>query len=416
MAINCTPVALRHLQADMITAEISVRVVHLWERKSFYNKEETLALEMLLLDAEDNLIQVTIRKRIIFKFKDRISEGHLYKLSRFTVEANKGAEMATSEELRIYFAYPTVVREVHNLSIPRYGFRFVDFGDILSERVSDEHFIDVIGKFSGVGEVKPTKNGNSWMTIYIENIRKEKLACSIWNDYVGLVQAFADACKSSTEPAIIVIRCVQRCKWEGEPRVITTRHATRFYFNHAIPEVEAFLGELYAGQEPSNSNVISYISSESEDMLSGDNLSTITEIKKCQKAGRYVTLATIYDVDLSVKWYYDSCKHCTSKVVKNDSGRWVCKKEKCIGSTEGSEISIPRYQVKFRVIGADNEVSEFVIFETQITSFINVSAADMLAALEENGRKDDMPDFDIFIDKQFIFKVEIHPKYNLEQK
>ncbi|XP_074296594.1 uncharacterized protein LOC141626908 [Silene latifolia] len=40
----------------------------------------------------------------------------------------------------------------------------------------------------------------------------------------------------------------------------------------------------------------------------------------------------------------------------------------------------------------------------------------MLAALEENGRKDDMPDFDIFIDKQFIFKVEIHPKYNLEQK
>ncbi|XP_074296969.1 uncharacterized protein LOC141627637 [Silene latifolia] len=233
------------------------------------------------------------------------------------------------------------------------------------------------------------------MTIYIENIRKEKLACSIWNDYVGLVQAFADACKSSTEPAIIVIRCVQRCKWEGEPRVTTTRHATRFYFNHAIPEVEEFLGELYAGQEPSNSNVISYISSESEDMLSGDNLSTITEIKKCQKAGRYVTLATIYDVDLNVKWYYDSCKHCTSKVVKNDSGR---------------------YQVKFFVIGADNEVSEFVIFETQITSFINVSAADMLAALEENGRKDDMPDFDIFIDKQFIFKVEIHPKYNLEQK
>ncbi|XP_074318321.1 uncharacterized protein LOC141655126 [Silene latifolia] len=134
MAINCTLVALRHLKADMITAEISVRVVHIWERKSFYNKEETLALEMLLLIAEDNLIQATIRKCIIFKFKDRISEGHLYKLSRFTVEANKGAEMATSEELRIYFAYPTVVREVHNLPIPRYGFRFVDFGDILSER------------------------------------------------------------------------------------------------------------------------------------------------------------------------------------------------------------------------------------------------------------------------------------------
>ncbi|XP_074265823.1 uncharacterized protein LOC141588273 [Silene latifolia] len=311
--------------------------------------------------------------------------------------------MATSEELRIYFAYPTVIREVHNLPIPRYGFMFVDFGDILSERMSLLFIYNNHYHFN-----------NLLINKHIP--RKEKLACSIWNDYVGLVQAFADACKSSTEPAIIVIRCVQRCKWEGEPRVTTTRYATRFYFNHAIPEVEAFLGELYAGQEPSNSNVISYISSESEDMLSGDNLSTITEIKKCQKAGRYVTLATIYDVDLTVKWYYDSCKHCTSKVVKNDSGRWVCKKEKCIGSTEGSEISIPRYQVKFRVIGADNEVSEFVIFETQITSFINVSAADMLAALEENGRKDDMPDFDIFIDKQFIFKVEIHPKYNLEQK
>ncbi|XP_074298041.1 uncharacterized protein LOC141628846 [Silene latifolia] len=150
-------------------------------------------------------------------------------------------------------------------------------------------------------------------------------------------------------------------------------------------------------------------------MLLGDNLSTITEIKKCQKVGKYVTVATIYDVDLNVKWYYDSCKHFTTKALKNDAGRWVCKREKCIGSTEGSDTSIPRYQVKFRIIGTDNEVSEFVIFETQITSFIKVSAENMLSALEQDGRKDDMPYFDIFMDKQFVFKVEVHPKYNLEQ-
>ncbi|XP_074265289.1 uncharacterized protein LOC141587717 [Silene latifolia] len=241
----------------------------------------------------------------------------------------------------------------------------------------------VIGKFSGVGEVKTTKAGNSWMTIYLENIRKEKLACSVWNDYVGLVEAYVDGCNRSTETAIIVIRCVQRCQWEGEVRVTTTRYATRFYLNHAIPEVEAFIGELHNGEEPSESNVISYISSESDDMLSRYNLSTITEIKKCQKAGKYVTVATIYDVDLNVKWYYDNCKHCTTNALKNDEGRWVCKRAKCIGSTEGSDTSIPRYHVKFRVIGTDNEVSEFVIFETQITSFTKVSAANMVSALEQ---------------------------------
>ncbi|XP_074265365.1 uncharacterized protein LOC141587795 [Silene latifolia] len=320
MAFNCTPVAIRHLKEDMFIAEIVVRVVHMWERKSFYNKGKTLVLEMLLLDAEDNTIQATIRKSIIFKFRNRLHEGHLYKLSRFTVNANKGAEIATSGEVRIYFAYPTVLIEVHDLLIPRYGFKYVEFDDILSERMYNP-----LTEMSSANFLESEKSNQlrqeiaSWMTIYLENIRKEKLACSVWNDYVGLVQAYVDACKRSTEPVIIVIRCVQRCQWKSGARVTTTRHVTRFYLNHAIPEVEAFIGELHNDEEPSDSNVISYISSESNDMLSGDNLSTITEIKKCQKAEKYVTVATIYDVNLNVKWYYNSCKHCTTKALKNDA-------------------------------------------------------------------------------------------------
>ncbi|KAK9733689.1 hypothetical protein RND81_04G084700, partial [Saponaria officinalis] len=61
-----------------------------------------------------------------------------------------------------------------------------------------------------------------------------------------------------------------------------------------------------------------------------------------------------------------------------------------------------RFQVKFIVADTTDEEAAFVVFDSQITQFINHTAAELLAKIEK-----------AFIDKTFVFKIGIHDKYNV---
>ncbi|KAK9713888.1 hypothetical protein RND81_06G057400 [Saponaria officinalis] len=131
-------------------------------------------------------------------------------------------------------------------------------------------------------------------------------------------------------------------------------------------------------------------------------------------AGFYYTHAKIIDLDCTSGWYYDSCKLCWAKTIKDEKGRWKCTQTGCDGSTSGLTSRVPRFQVKFIVVDTTDEEAAFVVFDSQITQFINHTAAELLAKIEKAGDHDFIPrELEAFIDKTFVFKIEIHDKYNV---
>ncbi|KAK9666583.1 hypothetical protein RND81_14G195600 [Saponaria officinalis] len=74
-----------------------------------------------------------------------------------------------------------------------------------------------------------------------------------------------------------------------------------------------------------------------------------------------------------------------------------------------------RFQVKFIVADMTDEEAAFVVFDSQITQFINHTTAQLLAEIEMAGDHDSIPrELEAFIDKSFVFKIEILDKYNAE--
>ncbi|XP_074315730.1 uncharacterized protein LOC141651941 [Silene latifolia] len=267
---------------------------------------------------------------------------------------------------------------------------------------------DVVGHFVGVGEVNQTTRGHPPMTIKLENLEDEQITCSLWGRYTKEIDEYIATHNPSSEPTIVAIQCAQRILFQGQVRVQTSRYAAKIHINPDIPEVNALKRRLMEGNDQVTSR-ITQITDEDTDILSGDNIASIKEIKKCKKAGDYVTLASIYDLDTTIGWYYDSCKICRTKCQLRVDNHWYCNKVDCEGCMEGLKTNFPRYHV----VDPLNDCAIFTLFENLTGTLVKVSASELLVAQEKPKTPEELA---IFIGKRYVFKVHVKQDYNIDQK
>ncbi|XP_074315356.1 uncharacterized protein LOC141651550 [Silene latifolia] len=304
MTPKTTPVTstISQVKPNVRNQTLLARVVRKWYRPDYVIPNQHATIEMLLLDIEKNIIQATVRKLIVDRFDPRIVK----------------------------------VLQSPNSPIPRFGFSFQEFGDIIANDSLDKHFIDVVGQFVGVGELKKTTGGHPIKTVKLENIEKEQITWSLWGKYITEIDEFRKTQTASSAPTFMVMQCAQRIIFQGVG-IQTSRYAAKIYINPDILEVDALRRKLNEGNDPVSSR-ITKITDEHTDILSTDNILSIKEIKYCKRAGDYVTLASIDDLESSIGWYYDSCKLCRTKVELRQDNLWHCKKKKCDGFTKGLKI------------------------------------------------------------------------------
>ncbi|KAK9756874.1 hypothetical protein RND81_01G126400 [Saponaria officinalis] len=316
---------IRQLTVGVRLTQMNVRVIHKWTRPDIKEKGKIRSIELLLLDAENEVIQATIMKQLVSYFGPKVTVGEVYTIRSLKVDSNIGPDKATSNPCRLKFLFSSKVQGTNDTSIPLHGYRFADFEDILNDKVATTHYI-------------------------------------------------------------------------GQWRVQTTFNATVFHVNPDIPAVKQFETSL---STPSASNSLQVIEIPDDDE---------------HNKGLYYTLAKVVDVDCNAGWYYASCKLCLAKIFKNDKSGWTCTRDGCDGKISGLSSSIPRFQVEFVVTDASNEEADFVVFDSQITQFISHSASDLLAKLEKAGEMESMPrELEAFVDKTFVFKINIHEKFNICQ-
>ncbi|KAK9706606.1 hypothetical protein RND81_07G138400 [Saponaria officinalis] len=335
---------ISQLTVGVKVTQMNVRVVHKWTRPDLKEKGKIRSIELLLLDAENEVIQATIAKQLVSYFGPKVTVGEVYTIRNLTVDSNIGLDKATSNLCRLKFLFSSKVQGINDTFMPLHGYRFADFEDILNAKVATTHYIDVVGKLFEIGPIFETMGGYKCRTIKLEDIH------------------------FSTPSASNSLQVID------------------------IPDDDEY------------------------DALTIENIKSICDIKQHEKKGLYYTLATIVNVDCNAGWYYDSCKICWAKAVKNDNGRWICTRDGCDGKISGFSSSIPRFQVKFVVTDASNEEADFVVFDSQITQFISHSESNLLAKLEKDGEMESIPrELEAFVDKKFVFKINIHEKFNICQ-
>ncbi|XP_074283179.1 replication protein A 70 kDa DNA-binding subunit B-like [Silene latifolia] len=427
MALQITSTKISKLAKYVRNVEIVVCVVCLWKGENYRNKGEIYGIEMILVDAEGDTIQASISKSILYKFKSRVTEGRTYRLGKFTVADNVGYMTGTKNPLRIWFEYSTFAIETNDEHIPKYGFQFTSFADIIHENVKLDSYLDIIREFEASHPIAVSENGNEWTHIDLIDKENNRLPFYVFGDYVQQVKKIIADYAGAMERPVLAVQCVSRAEWKGEVRITTSFDATRIHVNPNIQQVSECKELCRSSGSNSDNSLITHPSTEEATIRPRITFKTITELNNIDKVGVYSTLATITELDANFKWYYYSCKFCRAKAALDDDILWRCTKDYCKGHREPMTEAIPRFQVRYHIsdevdVGSviengDENSARLLLFETQLEGHIKKTATQCLSDLKKAGIKDGIPkELEVLIGKTVVCKIEVSRRYNIEQK
>ncbi|QCE10338.1 Nucleic acid-binding [Vigna unguiculata] len=125
--------------------------------------------------------------------------------------------------------------------------------------------------------------------------------------------------------------------------------------------------------------------------------SSIEGLKDFKQESTFVVKATIKHVLDHDDWWYTTCicnKACNKHVIK----------------------VTPRYKLKLRVIHTTDSTT-FVVFDRDASAMLKKSCSDILDLQDKNTTAGDLPkEFEVLIDKTYLFKVECKNDYNSKFK
>ncbi|XP_074288487.1 uncharacterized protein LOC141613643 [Silene latifolia] len=393
MATIMVPTRVKAMEAYKKTYEVKIRVLGKWIRDSDeqdVTKRIVYGMEFICIDSEGEVIQVTVANTLVRIFKPMMHEGKIYTISKFLTEKNIGKDRATFHKCRIVMQFTTRVKEVDGHEIPSQAFTFVSIEDIIHGNVKNEYY-----KYE---EIKGYKK----LCIDLMDEQKRRIKLTVWERYFLEIAKLQDQCKYMDEKPILVLKCVQRKEWFGNVSLSTTRGATKFELNPNIPQVEEFKNRIKAISNDAISGPIGEASKESN-ILAGSKIKSLASIKGTNKAGYYVTLVYIEEMNLSVHWYFNSCGKCLGKVTQEADQLWYCKKPGCKVENIGVPKAYPRFQLKVEASDGDQVRAQLMLWDSPISKI--------------EGDKEAVPlEFREIMDREFIAKIMVDQEYNIRQK
>ncbi|KAL1325085.1 hypothetical protein AAHE18_13G136300 [Arachis hypogaea] len=99
-------------------------------------------------------IQATVRKTMIYRFKQLLSEGRVYVMKLFSVVPNQGSYRATRHQFKLIFQFRTTVRDAICDFIPKFALTISPFTVLLKTKEDSDFLVDVVGLLVSVSEEK----------------------------------------------------------------------------------------------------------------------------------------------------------------------------------------------------------------------------------------------------------------------
>ncbi|XP_061346297.1 uncharacterized protein LOC133291954 [Gastrolobium bilobum] len=257
------------------------------------------------------------------------------------------------------------------------------------------------------------------VVVELDNLRGQKLECTLWESYVDEVQTFL--AKNQSAQNVIILQLARIKGFRGKIGIANTKYTTKILFDSNIPEIVEFKKRL-SGDLMESSQMLTQLSSPSSysyenDFLKDTERKFLTDIKNCIDATTCITYGTVKSIESKYNWWYRSCKKCPYSVCE-DFDKWYCKN--C--QKHWNEYT-PKFSVQVRVID-NTDSSSFVLFDRDCLSLLGVSAAELREQHFKRGADlEHYPEeLNVLKDRSMLFQVNVkisnlnsysEPKYHV---
>ncbi|QHN96773.1 uncharacterized protein DS421_18g621550 [Arachis hypogaea] len=209
---------------------------------------------------------------------------------------------------------------------------------------------------------------------------------------------------SGDQQLSIVVFQFARVKNAGGTNIVQNiMYGTRLLINPDILEALMLQKSVYYREISQYLSVISgkptYL--DEDEVLYSTGRKTIKELRAVADVGLYVVRATVLDVEPVPSWWYKSCL-CSVKAEANADEYF------CDGCNRDVNNVVDRYKLNLLVFDGI-ATTNFVVFDKEVAALFGRTCTEMVKELNEKGEasKDPIGFNEFFLDKEFIFKVEV---------
>ncbi|CAJ2636275.1 unnamed protein product [Trifolium pratense] len=145
------------------------------------------------MDSEGGRIHATVKKTLIYKFKDDLSEGKVYSFENLGVSTNGAAYRTTQHHYKTNFQFGSVVQRITNHDVKGSPFHLVPISDVVSGSYDTDYLVDVIRVLTGVGterEVTSQNGSTTKLNVIALEAQGHKIQCTLFGPYVDELNAF----------------------------------------------------------------------------------------------------------------------------------------------------------------------------------------------------------------------------------
>ncbi|XP_039682987.1 replication protein A 70 kDa DNA-binding subunit-like [Medicago truncatula] len=216
-----------------------VRVVRAWFGQDHKNKKLPFSMELVLMDRKGDQIGASIRRTLIYKFKEQLQEGMVFTISSFDVDSNSGSYRPSRNEYKLNFTINTKVKLSKTVLVPTNVYSFTPAPDVFNESYDNNYLVDVIGVMIGVGVereyerdgVKTKMNVMTWI-----QIGRYRFKCTLFGEYVEELNSFLSSDESQNVVVAIMLTKVKL--FQGKSALQNAFSSTRITFNPEIGETK----------------------------------------------------------------------------------------------------------------------------------------------------------------------------------
>ncbi|RYR16939.1 hypothetical protein Ahy_B03g061772 [Arachis hypogaea] len=287
--------AVSEVNPTKLSWSLVVGVVRLYEMQNQWNPAEVYNVEVVLQDERGDRIQCSIPKQNIAVFKTLIWEHGLYSMKNFIVK-DWGKGVRTCD----YISY-------------------------------------VVGKEDVTNMVTKSERECKLLAVYLENLQKNLLKCTLFGDLVDKVEIFLD--KADDQPLVMMTQLFKPHLYLNEINIQNSFHVSRIYINPDFPNVVIFKDSLMKEGDLCSQG-ITHIQSQPphsvSDEIKGDYVKSVEEILNMREEYTCWMVGTIVSIEHGVRdWCYASCGSCPLKV---QIIIWNYKARVMVGKTANERI------------------------------------------------------------------------------
>ncbi|CAF1758394.1 unnamed protein product [Brassica napus] len=352
-----TKVFFSDLKTGRCSSVVEARLLRFWEAKNVKRGGELMWMDLLMVDVNSTMMQVTISAGRLPQFRDRLLAGTMFSLSGFDVSRCAQNFRLTDSSFMIRFSETTLFQLLTepDSPLPEEAFRFRNQQELIGLANTNTQLPDIICEILSVKSTvcdPPEEKNRVMVTLKLES--DETVTLSFFDSQAVTFHNQLEAMRS-----------------EGR-LFLNATSGTHVYFDK---KTIAGAARFYRSGLPSAAPLLkSY--AKVETMTIADLSSFV--VSAASQEIDFLCTGKVVRVDTNKGWCYVACSKCSKKLQRTESAFTcgVCNNPHAVGAL--------RYRVEM-AISDDTAEGVFVWFDGVLTKLHSIRASEAAQMLAEDG-------------------------------